>query len=183
MIFKELPLAGAFEVEPEIRKDERGYFYRFFCKQEFADFGLVHNWVQSNHSFTSEVGTIRGMHYQLPPYSEVKFLRCISGSVYDVIIDLRSDSKTFLQWFGIKLSAANRKMLYIPEGFAHGFQTLTKDCELTYQHSAYYTQGAEGGISFDDPAINIYWPLPVTQLSERDKNHTLINLSFTGIKI
>jgi dTDP-4-dehydrorhamnose 3,5-epimerase len=183
MIFKETVLKGAFLVEPEIRKDDRGYFYRFYCKQEFAQAGLDKNWVQFNHSFTSQLGTIRGMHYQLPPFAETKFLRCIAGKVYDVIIDLRQDSATFLQWFGTELSAENRNMLYIPEGFAHGFQALTSDCELVYHHSEYYTQGSEGGIKFNDPAININWPLHVTQLSERDHNHPFLADTFRGIKI
>ena len=171
MTFKETLLKGAFEIEPEIQKDDRGYFYRFFCKQEFSQVGLDKDWVQFNHSFTSRTGTIRGMHYQLPPFAETKLLRCINGKVYDVIIDLRHNSATYLQWFGTELSAENMKMLYIPEGFAHGFQTLTDHCELIYHHSAYYTPGAEGGIRFDDPAININWPLPVTQISNRDNNH------------
>jgi dTDP-4-dehydrorhamnose 3,5-epimerase len=183
MIFKETLLKGAFEIEPEIRKDDRGYFYRYFCNQEFARIGFDKQWVQLNHSFTSQAGTIRGMHYQLPPFAETKFLRCIAGKVYDVIIDLRQDSATFLQWFGTELSAANKKMLYIPGGFAHGFQTLTHDCELIYHHSEYYTQGAEGGIKFNDPAVNINWPFAVTQLSERDNNHPLLNNKFSGIKI
>lgn len=183
MIFKALPLKGAFLVAPEIREDDRGHFYRYFCKDEFADAGLSGDWVQHNHSYTSQAGAIRGMHFQLPPYSEIKFLRCISGAVYDVIIDLRHGSETFLQWYGTELSTSNKSMLYIPKGFAHGFQTLQPDCELIYHHSSVYKPGAEGGIRFDDPAVNINWPLSITQISERDKNQPLLNNTFSGIKI
>jgi len=121
------------------------------------------------------------MHFQYPPHSEVKLVRCVAGAVLDVIVDLRHGSSTFLQWFGTELSAANRQMLYIPQGFAHGFQTLTDDCELLYQHSTIYQPGAEGGLRYNDEALNIQWPLEVTVISERDKGHSLIDNSFTGI--
>ena len=183
MLFTPLPLHGAYLIEPELREDERGFFYRYFCKDEFKTIGHVKEWVQMNHSFTAHAGTVRGMHYQLPPFTEIKFLRCVAGKIYDVIIDLRKGSATFLQWYGVELSAENRKMLYIPEGFAHGFQTLTANCELIYHHSAYYTAGSEGGIRFDEPMLNIQWPLAVTQLSERDKQHSLLNDTFSGIKM
>ena len=123
------------------------------------------------------------MHFQYPPYAEIKLVRCIAGNVYDVIIDLRNESPTFLQWIGQELSANNKKMIYIPAGFAHGFQTLEDDCQLIYHHTSVYTTGAEGGIRYDDKAINIEWKLPVSGISERDKNHTLINGTFTGIKL
>jgi len=137
--------------------------------------------LQMNHSFTKDKGAIRGMHYQLPPFSEIKMVRCIAGAVFDVIIDLQKDSPTFLQWVGTELSAQNKKMLYIPEGFAHGFQTLGNDCELIYHHSQFYTPGAEGGIKFDDPKININWPLAVTNISERDSRHPLLDENFKGL--
>jgi dTDP-4-dehydrorhamnose 3,5-epimerase len=136
--------------------------------------------VQMNHSFTKQKGTIRGMHYQLPPHSEIKLVRCIAGAAYDVIIDLRKDSETFLHYFGVEISATNKKMIYVPEGFAHGFQTLTDDCELVYSHSQFYTPGAEAGLKYNDPGININWPLPVTAISERDNAHSLINSNFKG---
>jgi dTDP-4-dehydrorhamnose 3,5-epimerase len=123
------------------------------------------------------------MHFQYPPHSEIKMVRCIAGAIFDVIIDLRSGSPSFLQWFGQELSAVNKKMLYIPEGFAHGFQTLTNDCELIYHHTSFYTPGAEGGIRYDDKKIDINWKLPVTEISERDKGHAYLNESFTGIKL
>ena len=121
------------------------------------------------------------MHYQVAPYTEIKMVRCIAGSIYDVIIDLRKDSSSFLQWTGVELSAQNKKMLYIPEGFAHGFQTLSNDCELIYHHTAFYTPGAEGGIRYDDPAIGIEWPLVVADISDRDKNHPLLDKNFKGV--
>lgn len=134
-----------------------------------------------NHSFTKTKGSIRGMHFQYPPHSEVKLVRCIAGAVQDVIVDLRQGSPTFLQWFGMELSALNRQMLYIPQGFAHGFQTLTDNCELLYQHSTIYQPGAEGGLRYNDESINIDWTLEVTVISERDNRHPLIDENFTGI--
>jgi dTDP-4-dehydrorhamnose 3,5-epimerase len=181
MIFSPTSLAGSYIIELEPFTDERGWFARYFCKDEFKKIGHIKEWVQMNHSFTKHKGTIRGMHYQVTPYKEIKMLRCIAGSVYDVIIDLRQDSATFLQWFGTELSASNKRMLYIPEGFAHGFQSLTDDCELLYHHSAFYTPQAEAGIRYNDEWINIQWPLPVTAVSARDANHILLNQNFKGI--
>jgi dTDP-4-dehydrorhamnose 3,5-epimerase len=134
-----------------------------------------------NHSYTTKKGTVRGMHYQLPPYREIKMVRCVRGKVFDVIIDIRRSSDTFRQWFGVELSPAAMNMLYIPEGFAHGFQTLADDSELLYHHSEFYTPNAEGGIRFDDPSVNIKWPLEVTSVSERDLNHPLLTKEFKGI--
>jgi dTDP-4-dehydrorhamnose 3,5-epimerase len=181
MKFTPLTLSGAFIIEPDVHTDERGAFYRYFCKEEFREIGHSAEWVQLNQSYTARTGTIRGMHYQLPPHSEIKLVRCISGKVFDVIVDIRKQSPTFLKWVGTELSAANRKMLYIPEGFAHGFQTLDDNSELIYHHSVYYARGFEGAIRFDDPLIDILWPLPVRSLSERDRNHPLLNAGFTGI--
>jgi dTDP-4-dehydrorhamnose 3,5-epimerase len=134
-----------------------------------------------NHSYTGNASTVRGMHYQLAPYKEIKMVRCIAGRIYDVIIDLRAGSPTFMQWRGVELSALNKKMLFIPEGFAHGFQTLVENCEILYHHSAFYTPEAEAGIRYNDPTINIIWPLPVGTVSERDKNHPLLDNNFKGI--
>lgn len=181
MIFSAAPLSGAYVIEPEVRTDPRGAFYRFFCKEEFAQIGHNAEWLQLNHSFTKNAGTVRGMHFQLPPHAEIKLVRCIAGKVFDVIVDIRSGSSTFLHWFGTELSAENRRMLYIPEGFAHGFQTLAPDCELIYHHSAVYAAGSEGGIRYDDPAIGINWPLPVALISERDTRHPLVSPGFEGI--
>src|SRR3569833_1753664 len=135
MNFSQVELAGAYEVELTPFTDNRGWFARTYCKTEFAEIGHTAEWVQLNHSFTTHEGTIRGMHYQLPPFREIKLERCVAGAVFDVIVDKRENSKTFLQWYGTELSAKNMKMLYIPEGFAHGFQTLQNDCELIYHHS------------------------------------------------
>lgn len=181
MIFTETVLRGSFVIELEPFVDERGWFARTYCKNEFSKIGHQKEWVQLNHSFTSQTGTIRGMHYQLPPFSEIKLVRCIAGAVYDVIIDIRKDSATFLQYVGVELSAANKKMIYIPEGFAHGFQALTDDCELIYHHSQFYTAGIEAGIRYDEPKINIKWPLQVTSISQRDNIHSLIDSNFKGI--
>lgn len=181
MIFTPIPLAGSYLIDLQPFSDERGWFARFYCKEEFEKIGHRKEWVQLNHSVTYEAGTLRGMHFQLPPYREIKMVRCIAGMVYDVIVDLRKGSSSFLQWWGTELSAENRKMLYIPEGFAHGFQVLSANSELIYHHSEFYTPGAEGGIRYNDPMINIGWPLAVTGLSERDAKHPFLNENFKGI--
>jgi dTDP-4-dehydrorhamnose 3,5-epimerase len=181
MIFTPTQLKGVFIIDLQPVGDSRGWFSRTYCKNEFAEIGHDKEWVQLNHSFTSKKGTVRGMHYQLPPFSEIKMVRCIAGAVLDVVIDLRKDSPTFLQWTGAELSAENKKMIYIPEGFAHGFQCLTDNCELLYHHSAFYTPGAEGGIRYDDPLVGINWPLELTEISDRDKTHPFLDKNFKGI--
>ena len=181
MIFTEPNLKGSFVNDLTPFQDERGWFARTFCKDEFAKIGHSKEWVQMNHSFTKQQGTIRGMHYQLPPFSEIKMVRCIAGAVFDVIVDIRKDSPTFLQWFGIELSATNKKMIYIPEGFAHGFQSLSDNVELIYHHSEMYQPGVEGALKYDDPKLNINWKLEVTNISERDKQHNFLTEDFIGI--
>lgn len=181
MIFISTTLQDSYVIEPKTFMDNRGWFSRYFCKEEFKKIQHQKEWVQMNHSFTTHKGTIRGMHYQIAPYREIKLIRCIAGSIYDVIIDVRKNSPTFLQWFGVTLSAENKKMLYIPEGFAHGFQSLTDNVELLYHHSEYYTPGAEGGIKYDDNRINIKWPLSVSTISERDAAHPYIDNHFKGL--
>ncbi len=181
MNFMPTLLQGSFVIDLNVFKDNRGWFARTYCKEEFAQIGHSEEWVQINHSFTNTKGTIRGMHFQMPPFEEIKMVRCISGAVYDVIIDLRKESKTFLQYFGTELSAENRKMLYIPKGFAHGFQTLTENAELIYHHSQFYKPGVENGIRYNDSAINIQWPLKAENVSERDLNHPVIDKNFKGI--
>jgi len=173
-------LNGSFTIQLDPIKDERGWFARYFCKKEFSSIGHDKEWVQMNHSFTIKKGTIRGMHFQKPPHSEIKLVRCIHGSVYDVVIDLRKDSPTFLNWFGVELSAENKLMMYIPEGFAHGFQTLEDNSGLLYMHTAYYSPEAESGLKFNDPQINISWPLEVSEISLRDNNHDLLE-KFNGL--
>lgn len=181
MIFTPAPIAGSYMIGLEPFKDERGWFARYYSKDEFGQIGHTKEWVQMNHSVTFKKGTVRGMHYQVAPHREIKMVRCIVGSVFDVIIDLRAGSATFLQWFGIELSAENKKMLYIPEGCAHGFQCLTDSCELLYHHSEFYTPAAERGIQCQDPRIGIKWPLPVAGLSPRDQQHPLLDEHFKGI--
>ncbi|MGF1509247.1 MAG: dTDP-4-dehydrorhamnose 3,5-epimerase [Myxococcota bacterium] len=168
MKFTETPLAGAFIVDVELRTDHRGGFARTFCQREFLEHGLKAVVAQCNLSFNHTKGTLRGMHFQHPPAAETKLVRCTSGAVYDVIIDLRTDSKTYLQHFGVELTASNRRALYVPELFAHGYQTLTDDAEVCYQVTEFYSPGNEGGLRYDDPALSIQWPLPVSVISDKD---------------
>ena len=181
MIFKETSLKGSYVLTFEPIEDERGWLARTYCKNEFLAIGHTKEWVQMNHSFTKQKATVRGMHYQRSPYGEIKLVRCIAGSVYDVIIDLRAHSASYLQYFGIELSAVNKKMIYIPEGFAHGFQALSNDAELFYNHSQFYLPGVEAGVKYNDPAINIKWPLELTNISERDNSHPFIDANFKGL--
>ena len=181
MNFIPTPLRGSYIIEVEPFTDERGWFARFYCRNEFEAIGHHKEWMQLNHSASYKKGTIRGMHFQQQPFAEIKMVKCIAGSVYDVIIDLRKDSETFLQWFGTELSAGNKKMLYIPEGFAHGFQCLEDNCELIYHHSEFYKPGAEAGIRYDDPQVKIGWPLNVTMISPRDELHPWLDKNFKGI--
>ena len=181
MIFHETHLKGSYTIELTPFADERGWFARTYCKEEFNTIGHDKEWLQMNHSFTVQQGTIRGMHFQQAPFREIKLVRCIAGKVFDVIIDIRTGSPTFLQWVGVELSAENKKMIYIPEGFAHGFQTLTDNCELIYHHSELYKPGVEGGIKYDDPLVNIQWPLTCSNISNRDHTHPLLDKNFKGI--
>jgi dTDP-4-dehydrorhamnose 3,5-epimerase len=181
MIFTETALHGSYIISLEPFSDERGWFARTYCKKEFAIIGHEKEWLQLNHSFTSNKGTIRGMHFQHPPFSEIKMIRCIAGAVLDVIVDIRKDSPTFLHHVTVELSAANKQMIYIPEGFAHGFQTLEENSELIYHHSEYYQPGVEGGLRYNDAALKVQWPLPIQNISERDLNHPLLDNNFKGI--
>jgi dTDP-4-dehydrorhamnose 3,5-epimerase len=181
MIFTETKLKGSYVIDLDLFEDERGWFARTFCKDEFKKMGHDGEWVQLNHSFTKQKGTIRGMHYQMPPFGEIKLIRCIAGAVFDVIVDIRKDSPTFLQWVGMEFSAKNKKMIYIPQGFAHGFQALTNDCELIYHHSAFYKPNVEGGLKYNDPNLNIEWPLEGVNISSRDLSHNLLTNNFIGI--
>lgn len=169
MNFRELFLKGAWILEPQKLEDERGFFARVFCVDEFLKHGLKTNLVQCNISQNKKRGTLRGLHYQMAPHAEVKIVRCTRGSIFDCIVDLRSASATYLQWIGMELSAENCQMLYVPEGFAHGYQSLTDDSEIFYQTTAAYCSKAERGLRYDDPAINIRWPLPVSAISEKDR--------------
>jgi dTDP-4-dehydrorhamnose 3,5-epimerase len=177
MIFTETKLKGAFIAEIKQLKDERGFFGRSWCRKEMEEHGLNGNVVQANTSLTLKKGTIRGMHYQKHPYEETKFMRCTKGAIYDVIIDLRKDSPTFMQWLGVELTEDNYKMLYVPEKFAHGFMTLKDHSEVTYLVTQFYTPGAEAGIRYNDPGFNIQWPVPVEVVSEKDLSHPDFDLS------
>ena len=182
MDFQDTPIDGLRIVRMNVFSDDRGWFGRSFCQREFAGAGMEDIvWTQMNHSFTAERGSIRGLHYQIPPFSEAKLVRCISGAVFDVAVDLRRGSSTFGNWFGTALSAANREALFIPAGFAHGFQTLEPNSELIYQHTSFYEPGFEGGIRYDDPTLGIPWPLPLTLISERDRSLPYLDPAFAGI--
>ncbi|MCK6630307.1 MAG: dTDP-4-dehydrorhamnose 3,5-epimerase [Anaerolineae bacterium] len=170
MIFTEIKLKGAYIVDLEKREDERGFFARGWCQNEFEAHGLAPRVVQANISYNKKRGTLRGMHYQLAPYEETKLVRCTRGALYDVIVDLRPTSPSYKQWFGVELSAENYKMLYVPEGFAHGFITLQDETEATYQVSQFYTPGSERGLRYNDPAFGIEWPVEVRVISEKDKS-------------
>jgi dTDP-4-dehydrorhamnose 3,5-epimerase len=158
MIFLETSLHGAFIVELEKRCDERGYFARSWCRDEFAAHGLRECMVQGNVSYNVSRNTLRGMHYQAAPFQEAKLVRCVRGAIFDIIIDLRPDSPTFRQWVGVELNESNHRMLYVPEGFAHGFQTLLDNTEVTYLVSQFYTPESERGVRYNDPAFAIKWP-------------------------
>lgn len=171
MIFAETKLKGACVIDIERRDDERGFFARAWCQEEFAARGLSTRLVQANIAFSQRAGTLRGLHYQVKPHEEVKLVRCTRGAVYDVIVDLRPESSTYLHWVSVELTADNRSMLYVPEGFLHGYQTLTDSTEVLYQVSHVYSPESERGVRWDDPAIGIEWPKIGTRIiSEKDKS-------------
>lgn len=171
MKFNATPLRGSYIIDLDKREDERGFFARLFCTEEFSKYALETRFVQVNNSLSQEKGTLRGLHYQVDPMEEVKVVRCIQGSFYDVILDLRSDSPTFGQSFGAVLSAENRSMMYVPKGFAHGFLTLEKNSEVVYLVSQFYSKEKEKGIRWDDPFFKIEWPMQPNVISERDRTH------------
>lgn len=175
-------LPGIMVASTEFRRDHRGAFGRLFCMQELHEVLGERRIVQINHSRTLLSGAVRGMHYQRPPHAEMKMVRCLKGRVWDVAVDLREGSPTFLQWHAEELSPANGRMLIIPEGCAHGFQVLEDDSELLYLHTASYVPESEGGVAHDDPRLGITWPLPVKDLSARDLQHPLLNSGFSGIR-
>lgn len=171
MKFFEVPLKGAYIVELEPIEDDRGFFARSWCQKEFSDHGLNPDLVQCNISFNKTKNTLRGMHYQVKPHEEAKLVRCTQGAIYDVIIDLRPDSATFKEWFGLELSSVNRRMLYIPESFAHGFLTLEHNTEVFYQMSEFFHPECGRGIRWNDPAFKIDWFSDVKTISDRDRNY------------
>lgn len=168
MIVEPTAVDGTFVIKPEPREDHRGFFARMFCKETWEKHGLNPTVRQCNASLTKRKGSVRGLHYQNAPHAEVKLVRCTKGRIFDVCVDIRPDSPTYKKWFGIELTPENHAMLYIPEGCAHGFQTLEDDSEVFYMVSADYNKDAEGGVLFSDPGIGIEWPLPVTDMSEKD---------------
>ena len=180
--FHPTSLEGLYVVERMPIKDQRGFFCRFFCAEEFKEAGFNKCIAQINHSLTIKKGAVRGLHFQYPPHAEAKIVSCLQGEIFDVAVDIRKGSPTFLRWHGEILSAENMKMMYIPEGFAHGFQTLKENCELLYLHTEFYSPEYEGGVRYNDPLIDISWPLEVRDVSERDKRHPLLGENFTGIE-
>jgi dTDP-4-dehydrorhamnose 3,5-epimerase len=168
MIFKKTLFKSAYIIEIEKHGDFRGFFGRSWCRKEFSDHGLNADLVQTNIGYSRSKGTLRGLHYQAAPYAETKLFRCVRGSIYDVIIDLRPESSTYMQWLGIELDAESYQMIYVPEGFAHGYLTLEDRTEVMYQVSEYYTPGFERGIRFNDPAFAIRWPEDILFISDKD---------------
>jgi dTDP-4-dehydrorhamnose 3,5-epimerase len=168
LLFKELDLIGAYLVDIEPRADDRGFFARTFCEDEFASSGLVTRFPQASISYNARRGTVRGMHFQAAPHEETKLVRCVTGAVYDVIVDVRPNSPTYLRSMGVELSAKNRSALYIPRGFAHGFQTLVDDSELLYMIDVNYVAEAARGVRWNDPSINVNWPDPIEVIADRD---------------
>lgn len=180
-IFKQTSISGLWAAERKAFADDRGIFARVFCANEFKEIGMDKGVVQVNYSLTRDKGTTRGLHFQNPPHAETKMISCLKGEVFDVAVDLRKGSSTFLSWHAEYLSAKNQNCIIIPEGFAHGFQALTDDCELIYLHTNFYVPQAEAGLDVKDKRIGIDWPLPVAGLSERDKGYKPIENGYCGV--
>ena len=179
--FQITPLAGLKLVQRKPIKDDRGFFARFFCVDEFLSVGMNKPVTQINQTLTRNKGSVRGLHFQYPPFAELKIVSCIVGSIFDIAVDLRANSSTFLNWHGEILSAENHRSLLIPEGFAHGFQALTDNCELLYLHTASYNKESEGTLNFNDPRLEIKLPLPVTEIPTRDQSNPFIDKNFSGL--
>ncbi|SFS05861.1 dTDP-4-dehydrorhamnose 3,5-epimerase [Dyella sp. OK004] len=183
MKFRATPLSGLMLIETTPIQDERGRFLRLFCETELAPIRPDLHFPQVNLSTTFQRGSVRGMHFQWPPAAEAKLIRCVRGRVFDVAVDLRSSSPTFLQWHGVELTEDNQTQVFIPEGFAHGFQAMSDNVELLYMHTASWSRDHEGGLRPNDPRLAISWPLPIAQVSERDRSAPVLNDSFTGIQL
>jgi dTDP-4-dehydrorhamnose 3,5-epimerase len=168
MKFEQLKVSGAYAINLEKREDDRGFFARYYCESEFKKMGLNTHWVQMNNSLSREKGTLRGLHFQYPPHSEVKLIRCLKGAIWDVIVDIRKGSATYGQWDALELTEENRTMMYAPEGFAHGIITLTEDAEILYMVSSVYSPESEGTLKWDDPFHDIQWPIDPVIISEKD---------------
>jgi dTDP-4-dehydrorhamnose 3,5-epimerase len=179
----ETPLAGLKRLTRRPLADGRGFFERLFCAADLAPAGWDGPIAQMNHAYTIQAGTVRGLHFQYPPHAEIKLVSCLRGTVWDVAVDLRRESPTFLQWHAETLSSDNGRSLLVPRGFAHGYQTLTDDADLIYCHSAAYTPDAEAGLNPRDPRLAIAWPLPITNLSERDTRHAPVDEGFAGVRL
>jgi dTDP-4-dehydrorhamnose 3,5-epimerase len=177
------PIVDLKIVERQLMADARGFLARLFCAEELASAGWHKPVAQINQTHTQKPGTVRGLHFQNSPYTEMKLVTCVRGLVWDVAVDLRANSPTFLQWYAVELSAANHRALLIPEGFAHGFQTLSDECELIYLHTVAYAQAAEAGLNPQDPMLSINWPKPITELSTRDAKHPMLDHSFKGVTL
>lgn len=182
MIFTETKLAGAFVIDIERKEDSRGFFARVFCQREFEAHGLKPVIAQANVAFNRVKGTLRGMHFQFPPVAETKLVRCTRGAILDVIVDLRPESPTFLDHIAVELSEENSRALYVPERFAHGYQVLRDSTETSYQVGEFYAPGCEGGLLYDDPRLGLNWPLPVSEISEKDRLWKRIDDQETEIK-
>jgi dTDP-4-dehydrorhamnose 3,5-epimerase len=183
MIFHPTPLQGAYTIELEKRGDERGFFARFFCEREFAAKNLETHFVQINTSLSAKRGTLRGLHYQLPPAAEVKIVRCLRGALYDVIVDLRPDSPTYKKHFGAELNEDNRLMMYVPRGFAHALLTLQDNTEALYLVSAFYGPEQERGLRYNDPQFGIPWPMPPVEISAKDAAWPDFDPAFHGVDL
>ena len=183
MRFKETPFKGAYIIELEPHKDTRGTFVRLYSKDEFAEINHSKEFVQINYSITNQKGTVRGMHYQIPPSAETKLIGCVNGKVFDVIVDMRKKSSTFLKWYAVELSKQGMEMIYIPEGFAHGFQTLENNSELIYHHTAYYRPEYERTLRYDEKRVNIAWPIHITEVSDKDRQAKVLDMDFSGIDL
>lgn len=168
-------------VERQQREDSRGFLSRLYCAEEFREIGVRAPILQFNHTLTRRKGTVRGIHYQFPPHAETKLVSCLHGEIFDVAVDLRKNSPTFLKWHGEILSPANQRSLLIPEGFAHGFQALSDDCELLYLHTAAHEPDSEAGINARDPCLKIEWPIEITEMSDRDRSHPMLSAEFSGV--
>lgn len=177
------PIQGLLVVQSKNSQDHRGSFSRFFCDTVLRESLQSKHITQINHSRTTALGSVRGLHFQHPPHSEIKFVRCLQGRVWDVVVDLRKGSPTFLKWFSQELSSENSLMMIVPEGCGHGFQSLEPNCEMLYLHTASYSPQHESGIRPNDPMLNISWPLAITTLTDRDRNHPLLNSGFMGIEL
>ena len=176
-----LPLSGLYKITRQVLGDNRGYLSRLFCNDELRHAGWTKPIAQINHTFTQKQGAVRGMHFQNPPHEEMKLICCTRGEVWDVAVDLRKHSSTFLDWHAERLSADNHCAVVIPEGFAHGFQALSEDCELLYLHSAPYSEESESGLNILDPSLKIEWPLSISEISERDKKQPMISANYKGM--